>query len=1038
MNYIKLRKDRTSWTRVWNSLLRGAMSSAGVGFLAFALIAGLGFSDSVAQDRVEVSGTVVDAADGSPLPGASVIVQGSREATGSTIGTQTDFDGQFTLRVPSNLNILVVTFVGFDRQEVPIDGRTNIRIEMQPDFRTLDDIVVVGYGVQDRREITSSVTSVSAEDFNRGNIQDTQQLLQGKVPGLTISRPGGDPNADFTIRMRGLATFGANTEPLVVIDGVIGADFNTVDPNDIATIDVLRDASAAAIYGTRGANGVILVTTKSGTRGADVPVTVNYNGQITTNFIERKLDVLSADQFRAEIQRQGRPGLDFGDNTDWFDEITQNGFTQVHNLAISGGGENTSYRISGNFRDTENIQRGTGFEQVGGRLNLTHRALDNRLQLQGNISITNRDEDRGFGEAFRYAAAFNPTRSVRDPNSNFGGFSEQDAFDMFNPVAIQELAINVADQRRIVASLGADYDFDDLLPGLTLGAFYSVETFDETRGEFYSPDARFRGFGRNGLARRGDVNNETELFEATARYSNTFERIRLESVFGYSFQEFTNESRFIEAGNFITGDVLSFNRLAAAIDVQDGIATVDNFRDENRIIGAFGRVNLTFDNTYFFSASYRREGSTRFGANNRWGDFFAFSGGAELTNIFDIGFADELKPRISFGRTGQDAPFNGISQFLLQPTGNNFLVDGEFIPVFGPVRTPNPDLRWETKEEINIGVDFAVLSGRLTGSIDVYRSDTDDLILEQSVDAATNPAPTQFANVGAIRNEGLDIGVNFNAIQRQNVNWSTGITFSTSDTELRRFQFENAQFIANMGAPGLNDTQLIRVQEGANIGDIWGPRFAKFSEASDGFLDGDGNPLVGAWLFFDKDGNLVRPESITDEDRTVLGNGLPDFTLGWNNTVNYKNWDFNMFWRGAFGHQMVNSFAVFQTNPTVINNRNITEDALGLQGLNEAPQFSSLYVENADFFRLDNLTVGYTFNFLDGGPINRLRLFASGNNLWTITNYSGVDPEVQFADVGPTDNAGDAGAANPLAPGIERRNQWFTQTSITFGVNIDF
>jgi len=1028
------------FTSGMNNVLKKTVQS----LLALLIVAGWSFNTAIAQDRVEVTGTVTDASDGSSLPGVNITVKGM-----PSVGTTTNPDGEYTLNVPADRNVLVFSFIGFVRQEVEIDGRTAINVELQPDVQLLDDVVVVGYGLQDRREITSSVASVKSEDFNKGNIQDTQQLLQGKVAGLQISRPGGDPNADFNIRLRGISTVGANTEPLVVIDGVIGADFNTVDPNDIESIDVLRDASASAIYGTRGANGVIIITTKSGgAPDADRPFTVSYNGQVSTHVIENRLDVLDAGEYRSFIAERGLTDLDLGATTDWFDEITQNGFTQVHNFSISGGNAQTSYRVSGNFRDTENIQIDTGFEQINGRLNITHRALDDQLTLTGNLSIVNRDEDRGFAEAFRYAAQFNPTRPVTDEASPFGGFSEQDAFDMFNPVAIQELTRNIAEQRRLVVALRADYDFLEIAPGLNAGVFYSLETFDENRGEFYAKEARFRGFGRNGLAVREDSNDKAELFETTLRYTNSFDRVRLESVAGYSFQEFTNENRFNEAGDFIT-NVFSFNRLDAARDFNEGIATVNSFRAENRLIAAFGRVNLTFDDTYFLSGSFRREGSTRFGPNNRWGNFFAVSGGAELTNIIDIPRADELKFRASFGRTGQDAPFNGISQAILAPTGQSFLVGGSFIPVLAPGRNPNPDLKWEVKDEINVGFDFGFFSNRFSGSFDIYRADTDDLILDFEVPVPPNIFNTQFVNIGEIRNQGIDIALQVDALRQRDLNWSSGVTFSVLDNKIKslssgEFQFGDQRFIANMGAPGLNDTQLIRVKEGEPIGDIWGPRFAKFSEVGDvdgngdAFLDDEGDPIVGGWLFFDNDGNLIRPEDVGDEDRTVLGNGIPDFTLGWNNTINYQNWDFNMFWRGSFGHQLVNSFAVFQTNPDVINARNVTREALDISELRESPQFSSLYVEDADFVRLDNVTLGYTFSLGENAPIRRLRVYGSGNNLITITGFDGVDPEPVFADVGPQDNANRPATPDPLAPGIARRNQWFTQTSITFGVNLDF
>lgn len=1008
-----------------NNMLKKAVQI----LLALLVVAGWSFGTAIAQDRIEVTGTVTDASDGSTLPGVNITVQGM-----PNVGTTTNLDGEYTLNVPADANVLIFSFIGFVREEVEINDRTTIDVALEPDVQLLDDVVVVGYGTQDRKEITSSVASVKAEDFNKGNIQDSQQLLQGKVSGLQITRPGGDPNGGFNIRLRGLSTIGANTEPLVVVDGVIGANFDTVDPSDIESIDVLKDASASAIYGTRGANGVILITTKTGTIGADQPVSVSYNGQLSTNFIENKLDVLSADQFRDLAASRGESALDEGENTDWFDLVTQNGLTQTHNLSVSGGSATTSYRISGNFRDVDGVQETTGNQQLSGRLNLTHRALSDRLTLTGTVSIVNRDEDRGFGEVFRYAAAFNPTAPVFDADNQFGGgFNEPSGFDIFNPVAIQELSSNVSEQRRIVTSLRSAYDFSDIVPGFSAELFYSLETFNEARDEFYSQNLKFRGFDRGGLATRQDVNDKSELFETTIRYSNSFDRLRVESVGGYSFQEFTAQNRFISAGDFIT-DAFGSNRIDAAQDIPNGIADVSNFRAENRLIAAFGRVNLTFDNTYFLSGSYRREGSTRFGSNNRWGNFFAISGGVELTNLVNIPKADEFKLRVAFGRTGTQPSQNGLSQLVFGPTGSNFLVggrSGDFIPVFGPVRNPNPDLQWETKEDINLGIDFAFLDSRLTGAIDVYRGDTEDAIFEFDVPSPPNIFPTQFVNIGELRNEGIDVALSYEALRQQDLNWTTSVTFSTFDTELTslssgQFEFGDQRFLSNVGAPGLNDTELIRVKEGRSIGEIWGPKFVGFDQN-------------GEWLFENADGDVVGSDDITQADGQVLGNGLPDFEIGWNNTVGYKSWDFNMFWRGSFGHDLVNTFGIFQTNPSVISQRNVTQEALNIPDLNESPQFSSLFVEDASFFKLDNVTLGYSFELGTDAPIRRLRVFASGNNLLVITGYTGIDPEARFADSGPSDNGNFAGGGGGLlAPGIERRNEWFTVRQATVGVNIDF
>jgi len=892
---------------------------------------------------------------------------------------------------------LLSTHTAFAQEKADTSNRMNPAIDDLP-----TDSIHIGFGIKPENEITSSVYRLSEKNFNRGSISDAENLFRGRISGLQVSRPGGNPNGDFTLRLRGLSSLIADTTPLVVIDGVTGISLNTVDPDDIESIDILKDASAAAIYGELGANGVIIITTKKGgIPDSERPVQITYSGQVTTNFIENRTDVLNAEEFRNFTNQLGLGDLDQGSETDWIDEITRNGFTQMHHLAITGGNSQTFYRVSGNFRDVENIQRGTGFDQINGRLNITHRMLDNRLALTGNLSVTDRDEDRGFAEAFRYAGAMNPTIPVRDPASDqFGGFSEPSAFDMFNPVAIQNQTANIAEQQRYVTGLRADYDFSRILDGLSAGISYSHDSSDETRGEFYSKEARFRGFDRNGLAIREDTNHTIDVFESTVKYSNSFSRVRLETVAGYMFREITNENQIIEAGNFLS-DVFSFDNLDRVMNQQNVQLSLQNSRFNLTSKAGFGRINLRFDDTWFLSGSFRRAEIKN--DDTKVKNYYAISGGTLLSNLFSLRAAEELKVRIGYGRTG--------------------------------------NLLFETKEEINTGLDFSFVDNRLKGSVDFYRSDSENLLARVQVPVPPNVFPTQLVNIGSVRNRGIDLTIQYDLVRRQMINWQSGFIFSAFSTTLTslsndNLQFGDQQFIAGLGAPGLNDTRIIRVKEGELIGDIWGPEFARFTTAEDGFLDGDGNPLVGGWLFFDKDGNEVRPEDITDEDRTVLGNGLPDFTLGWNNIISFKQWDINMFWRGAFGHQMVNTSAVFQTNPSVIGLRNVTKDALSISELSESPQFSSFYVENADFFRLDNLTIGYTFETGTDSPFRSLRLYGSGNNLLTITNFSGIDPEPQFADSGPTANGGRAGTPDALAPGIERRNAWFTQTSVTLGINI--
>ena len=1021
MNGIKLRKNLFSLFRMLSSpkthAQRNSIASMIVkSCVVFALVLGLGFSDSYAQDRIEVTGTVTDATDGSTLPGASIVVQGSEDLTGSTIGTTTGMDGEFSISVPEELNVLVVSFVGYIQQQVEIDGRTQIDIQLQPDIRMLEDVVVVGYGTQDRREITSAVASVSEDRFVTGNINEAQQLLQGKVAGLIITRPGADPEGDFNIRLRGMSTIGAQLEPLVVIDGVIGGNFDSVDPRDIESIEVLKDASASAIYGTRGASGVILITTKSGGIVPEGGISVTYSGQVSTSIVANRMEMLTPDEYRDLPNRIPHASIsDFGSSTNWWEEITQDAYTHTHNLAISGGDESTTYRISGSYRDIQGIQKGTTSERLNTRLNLTHRALNDNLTLTGILAITDRQADEGNPTVFRYATTHNPTAPIFDDE---GEYRELTGFDRFNPIAINELQTIDSESGRLNLSLRGEYDFSDLIEGLRGSLFYSRESADSFRGEYRSKRLEWgEGQGRNGLAFRESHESRNQLFESTVNYGQRFEYIRLESVAGYSYQEFEFQGQGATAGDFPT-DALLYHNLSQSANIAEGRADVWSYRNTNKLIAFFGRANFVIDDTYFLSGTFRREGSTRFGEGNKWGNFFAASVGAELTNLFDVPYTDELRVRISYGETGQNAPSSGLSQ-LRFGTGASFLVDGNWVPSLGPVSNPNPDLKWEIKREWNFGVNFAMFDDRLSGSLDYYQNVTDDLLLEFGVPVPPNLFPQQWVNIGELSNKGFEAAIDYLAVTTPDFSWRTGFTFSTQETILESLssgdlQFGERQLISNVGSPGLNETQMIRVMEGRPIGELWGKEFAGISS------DGD-------WLFFDANGEIIRSGEATTADDKVIGNGMPDFQIGFDNTFRYKNWDLNMFWRGAIGHDLANSFNIFYQNPNQADGWNVTKTTFDIPELREDPQFSSFFVEDASFMRLENLTIGYTFDLSETAPIRNLRFYASGNNLWTITNYTGVDPEVRFEDGG-----------NPLAPGIERRDQWFTQTSFVFGIDLGF
>ena len=900
------------------------------------LILGVGITSSIAQDRVTVTGTVTDAADGSPLPGVNVVVQGSMEATGSGIGTTTGMDGMYEIDVPEDLNVLVFTYIGYQRIEVPIDGRTQIDVQMEEDLQLLDDIVVVGYGVQDTKEITSSVTSIDEAEFNQGNVNDPAQLLQGKVPGLTVVNRGGNPNASSTIRLRGLSTVGANTEPLIVIDGVIGASLDNVDPNDIESVNVLKDGSAAAIYGTRGSSGVIIVSTKSGrqvARGAQgANVQVSYSGYVSASTVANDQPVMTPSEYI------NAGGNDLGGRTDWQDLVTRTGVSNVHNLAISGGNGTTNYRVSTNLRNVQGVLENSGFDQINARANISHNAFNNRLNLNLTASTTKRDRENSFEEALRYAILYNPTAPVRFDN---GEFFQAILFDNFNPVAIIDQNVNEGQSKNINYNLQGRFD---VLDNLAVFANYARQFNSFSNGEFYPSTSFFRGLNRNGLARRYFQDGDFTLFESYATFTDSFfSNLDMTLTGGYSYQEQFTEGLTLELGN-LPSNVNGYYDIDLSGDRVIGGPSnvlVESFATpDEKIIAFFGRLNTTFDNGIFLNASIRHEGSTKLGEENQWGWFPAASIGTELTNYFDLDVVNQLKVRLGYGVTGALPGPNGLAQDLY---AYDFAAGG----TVNFIRDGNQDLKWEEKTEINLGFDYGLFENRLTGSLDIYQRDISDFILEVPVPTDQFASGLQFQNAGELQTQGLEFSVNYDVFADEDLFWNTGFVFDTYNTELVEFLTEETMR-ANLGSPGQNATNMIRVAEGEEIGQIWGPVFAGVGDNGEPlFEDLNGDGIVNA-----DPGNALAE----DGDFKQLGSGIPDFSIGWTNRLNYKNWDLNLFFRGAFGHSLVNTYRAFYEpiDPGAINsyNRVITDKAV--DGL-VVSQFSSLYVEKADFVKLDNI-----------------------------------------------------------------------------------
>ena len=976
---------------------------------------------ALAQGKV-VTGKVTSTDDNSAIPGANVLEKGTSN------GTVTDANGVYRISVGDNAT-LVFSFVGLTTQEAVVGSRSTIDVGLLSDVTALSEIVVTGYGTQEKKELTSAITSVKSEDFNRGTVNDPMQLLAGKVAGLAIARPGGDPNGTSTIRLRGIATFGANSEPLIVIDGVIGGSLSTVDPNDIASMDVLKDASAAAIYGSRGGSGVIIITTKTGRAGK---VQVSYNGSVNTESIANKIPFMTADEYRKV------PGaVDLGSSTDWLKVVTKTANSQVHNLSLSGGTAQTQYRASINIRNAEGIGINSGFQQINGRLNLTQKALKDRMTFTLNASSSNRDAKYGFKESFRYAVISNPTLPVYDntltsPTAGglFGGYAERGIFDYFNPLSIaQQNTSNGTDSRQLL-SLHTEYDFTDQIPGLRVAAFYSAQREADFRGEYYKKTAKFRGYGRKGLATQQTDQRNTQLFETTINYQKNIKEVDLSLLGGYSYQEFFNTGYAMQGGNFLT-DAFTYNNMGASLDFANGLASVGSYANTNKLVAFFGRANVNVSNNFFVSASARYEGSSRFGTNNKFGFFPAASAGVTLSNLIDIPAVNSLKLRLSYGVTGNQP---GDSYASLQRFGRtgNFFYNGAYGPSYGPISNANPDLKWETKTEIDFGIDFSMLGNKLTGTIDIYQRTTKDLLLNVNVPVPPNLYNQTLVNIGELKNSGFELALNYAAINTPKMTWTSGINFATFNTQVVSLHSGTLSaageggvlYRANMGSPGQNSTPLVRVKEGENLGQLWGP----VQES----LNTDGTPK-----FADLDGNGSYCNC--DLDRKVVGNGLPKFTLGWNNSFTFGNFDFNFFLRSAVGHDLLNSYRGFyeNTEPTTINNYNIVNTKYYDPKITKAV-VNNTHVEKASFIRLDNTSFGYNFPLGAGKSVTKLRVYVAAQNLFTITSYTGIDPEVRYTDVQDSDNGFRPGPSDPLAPGVERRSTYFTTRTFTLGINLGF
>jgi iron complex outermembrane receptor protein len=950
---------------------------------------------AMAQDAT-VSGKVTASDDGSPIPGVNVLLKGTNN------GTVTDTDGNYRIAVPSG-STLVFSFVGYATLEQVVSSQSTINVALVADVTSLSEVVVVGYGSQDKKEITGSVVSLDPQAFNKGNVNDPTMLLQGKVAGLSIYNKGGDPNGSPIIRLRGISTFGANAQPLIVIDGVIGATLDNVDPNDIESINVLKDGSAAAIYGTRGSSGVILITTKKGKAGA---LSVDYNGYVSAASIFKALPIMTPQEY------VDAGGNDLGARTEWQKEVTRTAVSNVHNIGISGGTQNTQFRMSTNFRNQQGILKTTGWDQINTRAGMSHSALDGKLRFDFNMSFTNRNSDLSFPEAFRYATLYNPTAPIRFDN---GDYYQAILFDNYNPVAMIDQ--NHREALKKTLNYGGKIDYQ-VFKDLTWTVNYGRQNEDYEENAYYSSKSLWTGYGRNGFAKRKNNNRDFTLIETYGTYAKQAGSLDIVANVGYSYTEDQFAEINVELGNF-PSDQLGYNNLEDAGDRISGVATNVDIRSDktprNKIVAGFARINLTWDNGLFFNASVRQEGSSKFSKNNKWGTFPAVGAGVDINKYLQLDNVSLLKFRVGYGVTGAVPSDAGISQFDYD---YDFGGGGSVRRVL----QENADLRWEKKKELNFGLEFGV--GRLTGTLDVYNRTIEDLIFKRGVAAAEfGEAKFQYQNVGTLQTPGVELNINYSDIQVGALRWTTGLVASSYKTKMKEYINENKTVTtADFGAPGQNGTYAILIEKGQPIGQIWGPVFAGVNESN-------GTPVFED---LNGDGKIVSNPSDNlkdDADMRVLGHGIPTVELGWTNRLSIGNWDMNIFFRSALGHSLVNQFRAFYEpiDPGAINSYNRIKTSKAVAGLTSA-QYSSLYVEKADFVRLDNATVGYTFK-VNNKNLKNIRLYVSGQNIFQITGYTGIDPEPSLMDY-------EQDPDDPLSPGIDRRNNYYTARTFTFGINL--
>lgn len=968
--------------------------------------------------QIEVAGTVSDK-DGEPLIGASVLVVGAK------LGAATDIDGNFSITAPAN-GKLQVSYVGYEPQTVNIDGRTTINIILEQNTSVLDEVVVVGYGTMDKKELTSAISHIGEKDFLTVSTLDPSMMIQGKVPGVSITNTGaGDPNNQASIQIRGVSSRSAGLGPLIVIDGVPGGNLTNINPNDIASFDILKDGAASAIYGTRGSNGVILVTTKKGSKDGATHTT--YSATLSWDKIKKELDMMSAEDYRDVRLGWGDTGVDLGGNVDWLDEVSRTGFTMQHTLTVSGGNEKSNYRVSADYRKANGIDLRSDREEYGARASVMHTTKGGLFTINLNVAPRIIYRDNADWSVFRNAIEANPTTPLMDPENPNRYYNFQGQVAGSNPVELQKLEKDHADTKLL------DWDGTiklNLLPllakeGTSNHTLNTQVTFADhqysNNNSWFRPSTSTIAInnGREGEASRSYSKERQYIVEWITNWNAHFGEHNLKAMAGYSYQ-YSQYSGFNAENKDFPNDGLGPDNLGSGeLAKEEGEVLMGSYKNDAKLISFFGRVSYDFAGKYLFTASLRHEGSSKFGANNKWGNFPAFSAGWRISQeefMKDLTWLNDLKIRGDFGVTGNQDFGSYLSLNTMTGFGYYFY-NGKYFQVWGPSKNVNPDLKWEKGKNWNVGVDFSMFDNRFYGSLNYFSRRQQDLLGNYKVSVPPFLFDETFVNVGTMKNTGFEFDLNFNAVTTKDFDYNFNVIGTVMSNKF--VDFSNSEYVGQdfYNTCGTEDPypfhDLQRIEKGKSLGNFYMWKYAGVT------TDGD-------WLVYDKDGDIIRATQATDEDRQVVGNGMPKFTMSTSHNFRYKNFDLALFFRGAFG------FDIFNIHDFYYGTRNFTGNRLKkAYGKNfdinpsANPVVSDYFLERGDYFKLDMVTLGYTLKTPKARFLDRIRIYGSVKNVFTITKFSGVDPSTY--------------QVNGLTPGGQGSRTYYPSTrQFIMGVQVDF